>query len=209
MFPEKIEWSDKRARERIIQALQSEKLVIGDSDTVPGFLAPLSFEGKKLLDEAKVRKDKPYLILIGSQEKAATFIYPEQLERVSDLVSHFWPGPLTLIFKARSDIPRYARSEGETVALRVPDHEGLLDVLQHVTGLFSTSANRAGRPVAKTVDAIDSALLKKAAYCVVDSSPKEGDAPSTIIDCSGERPRLIRHGAYPVSYIRAYLPGVE
>lgn len=193
----KLYWCDERSRVLIVQKLQSENVVLGSSDTVLGLLAPLTEHGFSLLNEIKVRKEKPYIILIESALKASYFVAPQALNRVQKIIDSCWPGPLTLIFKAKEDLPSWMKSPDGTIALRVPKHEGLLAILGHFPGLFSTSANLAGQPIPAQVADIDPSILARAATLIIDPFPVQ-TPPSTILDCSGLTIKVIRHGAYPI-----------
>jgi tRNA A37 threonylcarbamoyladenosine synthetase subunit TsaC/SUA5/YrdC len=115
---------------------------------------------------------------------------------MAKLTQLLWPGPLTLIFKARPDLPSWAKAADGTVSLRVPAHEGLLVLLNHFPGLFSTSANVSGQPLPMRVEDIDPHILEKAEVLVVEEMPGETKLPSTILDCSGPRIKIVREGAY-------------
>jgi L-threonylcarbamoyladenylate synthase len=198
----KLYWNDSNSRALIVQKLLSEKVVVGSSDTVLGLLAPVTRHGCLLLNEIKVRKDKPYIILIESALKASHFVPAQELARVTKLLESCWPGPLTLIFKAREDLPSWAKASDGTVSLRVPSHPGLLAILPHFQGLFSTSANVSGQPVPLQVEDIDTSILSQVAALVVDQDIQEANLPSTILDCSGSQIKVIRQGAYSIERLR-------
>lgn len=199
-----MSWNNSDACNAVVHALQHEKLVVSASDTVPGLLAPLTALGRCLLDEAKDRSGKPYLILIESSKKLPLFVADTNHFVVLPLIQACWPGPLTIIFKARADLPGYIVSEDGRVAIRVPSHTGLQEVLFHFDGLFSTSANRAGHPVPASVADVNTTLREKAA-CVVTEANTNMVKPSTIIDCSGDYVRIVREGAYSRSTLQDYL----
>ncbi len=198
----KIYWNDSNSRALIVQKLLSEKVVVGSSDTVLGLLAPVTERGYSLLNEIKVRQDKPYIILIESALKISYFVSNQEYERVEKLIHSCWPGPLTLIFKARPGLPAWAKASNGTVSLRVPAHTGLLAILSHFQGLFSTSANVSGQPVPQRVEDIDPTILGKVAALVVDTDAPEVKMPSTILDCSGSQIKVVRSGAYPISQLQ-------
>jgi tRNA threonylcarbamoyl adenosine modification protein (Sua5/YciO/YrdC/YwlC family) len=210
MVTKRIYWGDASSIELVRAVLQKDELVVGTSDTVVGFLAVTTEKSKKLLDETKGRQDKPYIILIESRDKLNLFVDIQESARVNDLLMACWPGPLTVIFKAKNDLSFYLKSPEGTIAIRVPAHAGLQKLLAFFPGLFSTSANISGQPVPETVEAIDPEILKQVAY-VIDDSPERraGDvqkkAPSTIIDCTGPEIKVIREGAYSIAKLRTYV----
>ena len=201
----KLYWNDSDSRALIVQKLLSEKIAVGSSDTVLGLLAPVTEQGCSLLNEIKIRKNKPYIILIESALKASYFVPPQELERVAKLTELYWPGPLTLIFKARPELPAWAKAADGTISLRVPRHEGLLAILGHFPGLFSTSANVGGQPVPTRVEDIDPHIMERVSALIVDPVPQKAVIPSTILDCSGPTIKLIREGAYTLATLEKSL----
>jgi len=193
-----VYWSDKNTVTYLVKMLQSEKVVIGDSDTVLGLFSLVSQAGFIQLNEIKKRADKPYLILIASKKQLNHFIDAKNLLlSVKKLINHCWPGPVTLIFKAKKSVPNFMKSKKGTVALRVPDHVGLQQLLSHFTGLFSTSANMSGEPIPQTIDEVNKQIIKQVACVVLNKKEKSiKQIPSTIIDCSGKKIIVVREGAY-------------
>lgn len=188
-------WGDFASHLKILQLLQKGNIIVGSSDTVLGLLSDTTEHGAMLLNEIKGRSKKPYLILIESFQKAAWFVSLEDLARYENLIKSFWPGPLTLIFKAKDGVPSWAKGEDGTVALRVPKHDGLLAILPHFHGLFSTSANKTGQPVAQTLEEIDPDILNRAGAIILDPEQKTSQSlPSTILDLSGAEPKIVRQG---------------
>jgi L-threonylcarbamoyladenylate synthase len=199
-------WDNLQHLNRIIQTLQDEKnpsVVAATSDTVFGLLAGLFEKSFMVLNRIKKREKKPYLILIGSYERYAKFTDRNNLH-IETLLKKCWPGPLTIIVKAADHVPAYMKSKNNTIALRVPDHKGLLTILQKVDGLFSTSANKADELIPQTMDQVDSTILNQVTYVVLDSPEQKiisQSHPSTIIDCSGETIKVVREGAYPIAQL--------
>jgi len=189
-----LSWYSEDTVQFLTEILKQEKVVVGDSDTVIGLLANTTESGFRALDSIKKRENKPYIILIASQERLSDFVLVSPTLQIEKLLNQYWPGPLTVIFKARPDLPDYMKSSEGTIALRVPQHKGLLALLSSFRGLFSTSANLAGNPVPKNVTEIDQHILDKVA-CIVTDDKKEETVPSTIIDCSGKTIKIIREGA--------------
>ncbi|MEW5745709.1 MAG: L-threonylcarbamoyladenylate synthase [Nitrospirota bacterium] len=112
------------------------------------------------------------------------------------LMACFWPGPLTLLFPARTDLPGLIVSGG-TVAARMPGESFALRLAQaSPLPLTATSANVSGQPPAS------SAAMVRAAFgdrldLIVDGSETKGVLPSTIVDASGTAIAIVRAGAVP------------
>lgn len=190
-------WSNPHTIAQLANALNKGALVLGSSDTVVGLLAPATQQGFDALNAIKGRPaDKPYLLLAHSQERV-TALAAHIPDYAAILMQACWPGPLTLIFKAADDVPAYMKSKEQSIAIRIPQHAGLLQLLSIIPLLFSTSANKAGKPVPATMDQIDQELLAHINVIVTDSeNQKISTIPSTIIDCTGPTPQLVREGMY-------------
>lgn len=211
-----ISWASSKDRACLARSLAEGQISVGSSDTVLGFLAPLTLAGFQKLDSIKKRADKPYLILIGDQSKISSFTDQPISPHLEQLMDLCWPGPVTLIFKAKEDLPEFIKSAQSTVALRVPDHKGLLALLKELPGLFSTSANLHGKPVPESIGQIDPEILKAVKYVMIDdhatapniSADLQGKSyrrmlPSTILDCTGKEIRIVREGACPIDKLEA------
>ena len=120
------------------------------------------------------------------------------------LMRQFWPGPLTLVVRAQPSLQWDLGETNGTVALRMPDDEVALLLLAEVGPMAVTSANLTGRPAATTAqDAL--AQLGGAVAAYLDDGPRTGGLPSTILDCTGEEPVVLRTGALSPADIRAVL----
>lgn len=196
-------WNDLEGLKSVVTALQAGQVVVGTSDTVLGLLAPCTASGMQKLNEIKGRANKPYLVLIANADKLAHFIDSNNIARIEQLAAYAWPGPLTLVCRVKDSVPSYLQSSEGTIGLRVPDHAGLLTVLQHFNGLFSTSANKAGQPIPDKVADLHSNIINSAAFLVTEEQLVAQTLPSTILDCSGERIRVLRVGAFSIEELEA------
>ena len=114
----------------------------------------------------------------------------------------FWPGPLSLVFRASpllsgavGEMDTEAAAGVRTVAVRVPGHAFVRELALGAGALLtSTSANRTGHPPAETAEAV-AASLGDLVDLVIDGGPTPGGKPSTIADLRGDTPRLVRDGA--------------
>jgi L-threonylcarbamoyladenylate synthase len=127
-------------------------------------------------------------------------------EGARQLASAFWPGPLTLVLAARkSDLPGAVFGPGGTLAIRATPHEGVRALIRAWgKPLPSTSANPRGQPPAQSAAAVYEWLHNVTAddhMMILDGGTLPASRPSTIVDCSGRKPRLLREG----SIVRAEL----
>ncbi|MEX0939807.1 MAG: L-threonylcarbamoyladenylate synthase [Candidatus Babeliales bacterium] len=203
MICERLDWNNKDDIIRLAQLLQQGKVAIGTSDTVIGLLALCSKEGFEKLNKIKGRSEKPYLVLIPSIDYVKKFSYRIE-NNLTTLMQNAWPGPLTLILKAQEILPSFMKSKNNTIALRIPDHQGLQKLLSIVGPLFSTSANKTTKPVPITLDQIDPEILSAVNVIISDHQPPKA-LPSTILDCSDEDIRIIREGAYSIKDLKTIL----
>jgi L-threonylcarbamoyladenylate synthase len=111
------------------------------------------------------------------------------------LVSRFWPGGLTVVVQKQPGFDSEALSGGSTVALRVPDHDLLRKVIAELDApLTATSANLSGGPNPVTADEVKRQLGSSVDY-VLDTGPCAVGVSSTIVDCCGAVPVILRQGA--------------
>ena len=121
------------------------------------------------------------------------------------LAEALWPGPLTLVVPAADEVPRYVTGGQDTVGLRCPAHPVALAVIDAAGPVAAPSANRFGRvsPTSAADVAADLADALDSRDLILDG----GDCPigveSTILDCTGEQPRVLRWGAVELDEIEA------
>ena len=120
------------------------------------------------------------------------------------LVEHFWPGPLTLVCTQQTSLQWDLGDTRGTVAVRMPDHELVLEILERTGPLAVSSANITGRPPAADADAAEEMLGDDVAV-IIDGGPARGDQPSTIVDVTGTQGRVLRTGVLSLADLNAVL----
>jgi L-threonylcarbamoyladenylate synthase len=199
-------WNSLENRQEIASLLRENQVVLCSTDTVLGLLAPLEHQAFISMNEMKGRGSQPALILIESAARWDLFTQSLQGENIiRNIMNRFWPGPLTIIGRARADLPTFMQGPGGTVALRVPGHEGLRQLLHEFDGLFSTSANLTGQPVPTTLNAVHPHIIASVAGVITDGATEYPVLPSTMIDVSSGSVKLIRQGAIAWSEIQQLL----
>jgi len=194
-----IDCHDDAGREEGLRAaadaVRAGRLVVLPTDTVYGVGAD-AFDAAAVasLLEAKGRgREMPPPVLVPSPRTVdglATAV-PEYARR---LVDHYWPGALTLVLRAQASLMWDLGETNGTVALRMPQDEVALALLSEVGPMAVTSANLTGEPPARTVT--EAATQLGAAVAVyLDGGPARGTEVSTIVDCTGEEPVVLRQGA--------------
>lgn len=139
---------------------------------------------------------KPLSLMV--QDAGAMAQYCRQVPKAAyALAERFWPGPLTIVLRAKDCVPEIVRAGGETVGLRCPDHPVTLALLQKVQlPLAAPSANPSGAPSPKTADEVLRYFDGKIA-AVIDGGACGIGRESTIVDLSATPYRILREGALP------------
>ena len=180
------------------------ELIVYPTDTIYGIGAdPRNAAAVKKIHATKQRPaDKPILLITHSVEAALPLIQAVSTQ-AQDLMEAFWPGPLTLVFKASKMVVPFLTSTEDTIALRIPDSPFCLRLLQNFDGpITSTSANVAGQTSPPTIDEIET-MLGEAITLYVDGGKLTNPVPSTILDVSADSVRLVRAGAISPEKIRS------
>jgi len=185
------------------QTLMNGNLVAFPTETVYGLGADaLNSSAVARIYEVKGRPHDHPLIVHVHNLKAAQDWFSEIPEYAIQLTREFWPGPMTLILN-RSKIAKDFITGGQnTVGIRVPNHPialALLEAFSNVggKGIAAPSANRFGYVSPTTAPAVSSELgyFLKSEDQILDGGACNVGVESTIIDCTGERPRILRPGA--------------
>ena len=177
---------------RAAAALREGALLIYPTDTLYalGGLALKADVGRKVREAKGRGDDKPLPLVVSGLEQARSLCasWPEAAAR---LAARFWPGPLSLILAAGAEVPREVTAGTGTVAVRVPARE-LTRRLCSDGPLIATSANRAGEPAPRVCGKAVAAVGAWAALAL-DGGPGR-PASSTLVDLTGDGPRLLRAG---------------
>ncbi len=140
-------------------------------------------------------RGKALLVVVAGREQLAPLGVDPNLYIVNRLF-RYWPAPLTAVVPISRPLP--AAAGGTRLAVRVPDHEGLRELLSALGhGLTATSANRSGgEPILDPAEA--AALLAGEDAVVVDGGVLPGGPPSTLVAIEGEGLVVLRTGRFPV-----------
>ncbi len=188
--------ANARDLEKAAEILRTGGLVAFPTETVYG-LGSRADDPRAVgrIFEAKGRpSDHPLIVHLARKEWLPSWASEVPAE-ASVLAERFWPGPLTLILPRRESVPDVVTGGQPTIGLRVPRHPVALDLLDRVgVGLAAPSANRFGHVSATTADHVEHDF-GETIDAVVDGGPCAVGLESSIVDLSGEEPRLLRPGA--------------
>jgi len=177
------------------KVLTAGRLVVVPTDTVYGLAAAPEPQAVRWLYRAKGRPEaNPLVLLLSDPDQAEA--YAQISARARALMARHWPGALTLVLPVKPGTPwgRITRG-GRTVALRVPDHALLRQIIRRAGGaLATTSANRSGELAAASARNVDRRILAFS-EAVVDAGIAPIGRPSTVAKVSGSRTLVLRQGS--------------
>ena len=190
------------AIESAIALLKEGEIIAFPTDTVYG-LASDAFHAPGIIKlfEAKGREsNKAISILIGSKEQVK-MITGHMTKMAKKLTEKFWPGGLTVIVPRKESIPELI-STTKNIGIRMPDHPIALDLLRAFGPLATTSANLSGGSNPQSaIDVFDQ--LNGRIPLILNGGVCPGGIPSTVVDCTGEKPVVLRVGAISEKDIQA------
>jgi L-threonylcarbamoyladenylate synthase len=176
------------------------------TDTFYGLGAdPFNRGAVQKIKQLKGREDrKPILIVISEWDQIEELI-TKRTRSFNTLAKGFWPGPLTLIGKAASEVSEDITAGTATVGVRLPGDDKVRELVRECGGaLTATSANPSDQQPAKTAQEVEK-YFGAAIDLIVDGGPASTDLPSTVVDVSELAPRLIREGVIAWADIRKLL----
>jgi L-threonylcarbamoyladenylate synthase len=189
--------------------LRNGELVAFPTETVFGLGA--RFDDEEALKKIFLAKgrpsDNPLILHVSSVEQAKSLCQCVSAE-AELLMKHFWPGPLTLVFKKRSSVNNLISAGLDTVALRMPNHAVALSLIQELgLPIAAPSANLSGKPSATKAEHVLHDFNGRIA-CILEGETVHG-IESTVLDCSTEDVFLLRSGSCSVSEIQKLIPNLK
>lgn len=194
-----------------IAQLEAGGVIAYPTCTVYGFGTAVDHDSVESLVELKHRPPtKPFLLLIAGSamlERLGLVLTP----LASRLAARFWPGPLTLVLPGGEQrVPARLRGPEGGVAVRWTPHAGLQSLLlAYGDAITSTSANRPGvAPASAAAEIVSqwSDAIHRRRLLVLDGGRLPPSLPSTVVDCTGRRPRVIRPGVLTANILRECVP---
>lgn len=191
------------------EVIQAGGVIVYPTETLYGIGAN-AWDGAAIAKVRAIKQRegfKPILVIIEHEQYLATLT-----NAISDearaLIARFWPGPLTLVFKATKEVPDLLTKGSGTIGVRVPSSALCLRLLA-LCGcpLTSTSANLAGGPALYSVNEIRRAI-PRGVDLILDAGDLRGILPSTVLDVSVSPPRVLRAGAVSCDALQEIVPSV-
>lgn len=184
------------AIETAAQMLQAGELVAFPTETVYGLGgdATQSRSVKKIYEAKGRPSDNPLIVHIAERYQLDAFVTTVS-DQVEQLIASFWPGPLTLLMPVKEGALAPEVTAGlATVAVRMPSHPLALSLLK-ATGLpiAAPSANTSGKPSPTKASHVNEDLKGRIA-CILDGGSTGVGVESTVLDCTGEQPVILRPG---------------
>ena len=191
---------DDAALRAAAEAVLRGGVIAFPTDTLYGLGCSL-FDVEAVSMVARLKRRDPSLAVISliPEPRQAWGLAAEISPVAERLIERYWPGPLSLIFRAAPIVPPRVRGAGGTVALRCPNDTLCQRLLARIGGpVVSSSANLSGQPPAQSAEDV-LRIFGNQLDLVLDGGPRQGGLASTLVDVSGPRPRLLRAGALDVT----------
>lgn len=185
-----------------VSLLSNRQVIVYPTETFYGLLAGAFFpDALEQIQRLKGRRNVPMPCIIGDASeltRLATHITATQ----RSLMEAFWPGPLTLVFDARPEVPDPITGGRGSVGVRVPGHPGARELARRAGPLAATSANPTGTAAARQPAALPESFHGVATFDGGALAPSRG---STVLDARQTPPRLIRNGDLSLAAMEALL----
>ncbi len=196
--------------DEVVAHLAAAGVIAYPTETVYGFGGAVHADALERLRALK-RRDaaKPFLLLVPSADAVARLGWNDAARELARL---FWPGALTLVLADPEGLFPELHGPGGGVAVRVSPHPVVARVLEAWGApLTSTSANEPGAAPARSgAEAAEVAMaLGGGDILVLDAGTLPPSAPSTLVDCTGSAPVVLREGSIPVGRLRCAIPEVR
>jgi L-threonylcarbamoyladenylate synthase len=198
--------NSQRAREDAARVIANGGVIAFRTDTLYGLGAdPFNPQAVARVRHLKGgEENKPILLLIADEKQVDRFssIQPPGF---AALTKRFWPGPLTIVIKARDDLPEALTAGGGTIGVRLPDNVQVRDLVRTCGGaLTATSANPSGKLPALTAAEVED-YFPRDVDLIIDGGEVLMSDPSTVLDLSGIGVQIIREGVVPRKLLAKFL----
>jgi len=201
---------DKKKIDTAANLIRKGGIVAFPTETVYGLGADaLNTKAVAAVFKAKKRPfDNPPIVHVSDLKdvyRLATDVPP----RARRLMTEFWPGPLTLIFRHSKIVPDVTVAGLDTIAIRMPKHNVALALIEESDCPISApSANLSGKPSPTTVEHVLEDLDGRI-DAILDAGPTSIGVESTVLDLTVDPPQVLRPGGTPFEALKAIIEKVE
>jgi L-threonylcarbamoyladenylate synthase len=191
------------------EVIQAGGLIVYPTETIYGIGSnALHSRGLLRIQALKRRAEaRPILVIVPSIDAVDPLVsgIPPAARK---LMKAFWPGPLTLVFRASSAVPEELTQGQGTIGIRVPSSKLCLRLLEMCEcPITSTSANLSGETPLASIEEMKK-VLTPGIDLYLDAGVLPASKPSTVVDITGEHPRILRDGAVTVDALRNIAPDI-
>ncbi len=187
---------NERTRTQAAEVIQRGGVIGFRTDTFYGLGAnPLDASAVAKIKDLKGREEsKPILVLIADALDVDRFI-AQRTPLFDRVAERHWPGPLTLVDRARPELPNELTAGTNRIGVRLPNDRDVRDLVRACGGsLTATSANLSGTAPARTAEDV-ARYFPSGVDLIIDGGEVSVSEPSTVIDLSDSEPRVVREGA--------------
>jgi L-threonylcarbamoyladenylate synthase len=188
------------------KVLQNGGVIGYPTETVYGIgCSVFNAEAVSRIYDLKNRDRSKALILIAADALQIGDLVEEIPDDAEHLMDNFWPGPVTIVFKASPRLQEFAFRKSKTIAIRIPDSVICLALLKACGfPIVSTSANRSGEPAGTSaLEVIHT--FSESLDLIIDGGVTPSKIPSTVVDVTRSPARVIREGAVSILEINTVL----
>ena len=187
--------SHKTTLRRAVALVQAGAVIAVPTDTVYGLVC--RYDSPRAIAQLFAVKERPpekaLPVLLGDEAQLPLVTAGPLPQPARTLMARFWPGPLTLVLSARTDLPGVLTAGGHTVAVRIPDHEFIRELARQSGPLASSSANLSGQPECRTAQQVLEQLNERIPF-IADGGESSNGVASTVLDLTTTPPRILREG---------------
>lgn len=199
-----VEAPERRLVEAAAEAILRGGVIAFPTDTFYGLGCSLmNPDAVEMLYRLKRRPLNMAVISLISDPMEVDALAVDIPDVAQTLMKKFWPGPLSIIFRASLVVPAAVRGPRETIALRYPRHALSLALVAAVGGpIVASSANLSGKPPARSAEEVVRSFGNQLDL-VLDGGPSQADEPSTLVDVTSGKVEVLRAGTVDVSAFTA------
>ena len=181
-----------------VNILKNGGVAVFPTDTVYGIgTLPEKKSVEKIYKIKKRDFSKKIISLISEKKKLSELINetPENIEKISSILEKYWPGELTVIFRANQNFTQKFDKSMKTLGIRIPKNEIALEIIKKSGGiLLTTSANISGENAVTKIETLNKELLKNVDVVIPNEKSELTGKPSTIVNYENGKLTLLRKG---------------